>query len=81
LHSSNRGFKNDKVVTLADFIEYHTILNTQIERDCEFRNFIIGVWNMDVLENFDPKITATTYIDDGIAGKKLIAFPARNSHE
>lgn len=28
LHSSNRGFKNDRVVTKADFIEYHTILNT-----------------------------------------------------
>ena len=71
LHSANKGFKNEKIVTLEDFIDYHTILNTQIERDIEFRNFMIGVWNMDVLENVDPDV----------AGKKAIAFPAKNSHE
>lgn len=48
LHSANKGFKDEQVVTLEDFIEYHAIVNTQIERDIEFRNFIIGVWNMDV---------------------------------
>ena len=32
---------------------------------------MIGVWNMDVLENVDPDV----------AGKKAIAFPAKNSHE
>lgn len=82
LHSANKGFRDDKVVTLEDFIEYHQFVNTQIERDQEFRNFIIGVWNMDVLENLDPKLdTRTHYIDPVIAGKKAIAFPAKNSHE
>lgn len=28
LHSANKGFKNEKIVTLEDFIDYHTILNT-----------------------------------------------------
>lgn len=82
LHSANKGFRDEKVVTLEDFIEYHQIANTQLQKDYEFRNFIIGVWNMDVAENLDPKIdTRTIYCDQKIAGKKAIAFPAKNSHE
>lgn len=82
LHSANKGFTDDKIVTPVDFMEYHQIANTQIERDCEFRNFIIGVWNMDLHENLDPKVdTRTYYVDPKIAGKKSIAFPAKNSHE
>lgn len=81
LHSANHGFKDERVVTVDEFIEYHAIVNTQIERDCEFRNFMIGVWNLDVLENMDPEVRTTQYVDPEIAGKKAVAFPAKNSHE
>jgi len=80
LHSANKGFRDEKVVTLEDFIEYHAIVNTQIERDQEFKNFIVGVWNMDVIEEMDQKVTRTQYTDPRIAGKKAIAFPAKNSN-
>jgi len=39
---------------LEDFREWHTIVNSQIERDEDFRNFIVSVWNMETLENFNP---------------------------
>jgi len=80
MHSSNKYFTDDKVVTQEDFNEYHNFVSAQIERDCEFRNFIIGVWNMDVRENLQPD-TRTHYNDTSIAGKKAVAFPAKNSHE
>jgi len=40
-------------------MQYHQILSTFYLRDAEFRNFIIGVWNMD----FKP-------VDSDFAGKK-----------
>lgn len=49
LHSTNKGFKNERSVTLEDFYEYHQYVSTSFERDIEFRNFVIGVWNIDVL--------------------------------
>ena len=55
LHSANKGFKNEKSVSLEDFLEYHSIVNTQIERDADFRSFIMGVWNMDAKENLIPE--------------------------
>lgn len=82
MHSANKNFRDDKQVTLEDFIEWHAFVNTQIERDCEFRNFIIGVWNLDTMENFDSDFhTTTNFIDSSIAGKRAVAFPAKNSHE
>lgn len=53
LHSANKNFRDDKIVTLEDFIEYHAFLNTHVEREIEFRNLIIGVWNMDVNEKIE----------------------------
>ena len=55
LHSANKGFKNEKSVSLEDFLEYHSIVNTQIERDADFRSFIMGVWTMDAKENLIPE--------------------------
>lgn len=49
LHSANNSFKNERSVSLQDFAEYHQFISTQFERDIEFRNFIIGVWNMDLI--------------------------------
>jgi len=48
LHSANKNFKNDRVVTLADFQSYHQIISTTLQHDIEFKNFMVGVWNMDL---------------------------------
>lgn len=48
LHSTNKSFTNSRDVSLADFEEYHQYISTQIERDTEFRNLIVGIWNMDL---------------------------------
>jgi len=39
---------------LEDFREWHTIVNSQIERDEDFRNFIVSVWKMETSENINP---------------------------
>ena len=49
LHSANNSFKNERSVSQKDFEEYHQFISTQFERDIEFRNFIVGVWNMDLI--------------------------------
>ena len=36
-------------MTKAEFLQYHQFLNESFERDVEFRNFLIGVWNMDLV--------------------------------
>jgi hypothetical protein len=56
LHSANKGFRNDTRVTLDDFKEWHAIINSQVDRDADFRKFIVGVWNMDTKENCDPVV-------------------------
>lgn len=33
LHSANKGFRDEKVVTLEDFIDYHRIANTQFQKE------------------------------------------------
>lgn len=45
LHSANKWFRNDTSVKYEDFLEWHTIVNTQIERDVDFRNLITNVWS------------------------------------
>jgi len=47
-HNASTGFSGETAVSLDEFIEYHMYLNESFERDIEFRNFIIGVWNMDI---------------------------------
>jgi Ca2+-binding EF-hand superfamily protein len=49
-HNASTGFSGDNSITFEEFLEYHTYLNESFERDAEFRNFIIGVWNMDIKE-------------------------------
>ena len=36
-------------MTREEFLQYHQFMNESFERDIEFRNFIIGVWNMDLV--------------------------------
>ena len=48
LHTANNGFSGEMAVSLEEFMEYHMYLNESFERDVEFRNFVIGVWNMDI---------------------------------
>jgi hypothetical protein len=82
MHSANNFFKDGRAVCLDDFVEFHTFISSQIERDCEFRNFMIGVWSMDTMENLMPAKNDTTYYSDQtIAGKRAVAYPAVNSRE
>ena len=48
LHSTQKGFTNDREVNFQDFTEYHQFINTQFEHDVQFRNFIVEVWNVDL---------------------------------
>lgn len=48
LHSTNKNFTNDREVTLDDFCEYHQIISTSCERDTDFKNLLVGIWNMDI---------------------------------
>jgi calcyphosin len=47
-HNASTGFTGESSISMHEFLEYHQYLNEQFERDGEFRNFIIGVWNLDV---------------------------------
>lgn len=47
-HNASTGFSGDNSISLEEFLEYHLYLNESFETDAEFRNFIIGVWNMDI---------------------------------
>lgn len=48
LHSANKNFTNSREVTLDDFTQYHQFISNNFERDIEFRNLIVGIWNMDL---------------------------------
>lgn len=47
LHSANKWFRNDTSVSYEDFKEWHTIVNTQIERDVDFRSLVANVWGTE----------------------------------
>lgn len=46
--SAAKGFTGDRSVTLDEFIEYHQYFNNAFETDQAFKNFLVGVWNMDL---------------------------------
>ena len=48
-HNSNNNFSGDKTVTKTEFLQYHQFMNDAFERDIEFKNFLVGVWNMDLV--------------------------------
>jgi hypothetical protein len=48
-HNASNNFSGEKSVTRTEFMEYHQFLNEQFERDIEFKNFLVGVWNMDLV--------------------------------
>ena len=58
-HSAAKGFSGETAVTEQDFVEYHHYLNWHFERDAEFRNFVIGVWNMDLNAIKGPDFAGT----------------------
>ena len=47
LHSANNNFNVDAPVSMNEFMEWHTILNTQIERDADFKELLVKVWSLD----------------------------------
>lgn len=51
LHSTNNNFDAEAKVNFNDFKEWHTIVNTQIERDADFSKLVNGVWQLDAKEN------------------------------
>jgi len=48
-HNANNNFSGDKNVSRTAFMEYHQFMNDTFERDIEFKNFLVGVWNMDLV--------------------------------
>jgi len=48
-HNANNNFSGERAVTRTEFLEYHQFMNEAFERDIEFKNFLVGVWNMDLV--------------------------------
>ena len=46
-HNAEKRFTGDKSVSPQEFMEYHHYLNEGYERDNDFQNFVVGVWNLD----------------------------------
>jgi Ca2+-binding EF-hand superfamily protein len=68
-NNASTGFNNETAISLQDFVQYHQILSTFYEKDAEFKNFLVGVWNMDLKQ-----------VDNEFAGKKP-AIQGKNSRE
>ena len=47
-HNAATGFKGEQVISLDEFMQYHHILSIFYETDAEFKNFIVGIWNIDL---------------------------------
>jgi Ca2+-binding EF-hand superfamily protein len=48
-NTSTKSKDNDGVVDIDEFIQYHQLISPLVERDCEWRNMLVGVWNMDIV--------------------------------
>lgn len=68
-HNASTGFSADPYISLEEFLEYHLYLNELFDKDYEFRNFVVGVWNMDLKE-----------IDETWAGQHVDEY-GKNSRE
>jgi hypothetical protein len=68
-HNASTGFSGESAIDFAEFLEYHLYLNESFERDIEFKNFIIGVWNLDIKK-----------VSEDIAGVKPEIY-GKNSRE
>ena len=53
-HNAETGFDGNQGVSEQEFIDFHHVLNVQFERDIEFRNFVVGVWNLDIVRVPEP---------------------------
>lgn len=47
-HSASTSFDSSAGVSRELFIEYFHFISPQFEKEYEFRNFVVGVWNMDL---------------------------------
>ena len=68
-HNAATGFSGEGGIDFSVFKQYHQILSVFYERDQEFKNFVVGIWSMDVKE-----------VDQTFAGKKP-AIQGKNSKE
>lgn len=74
LHNANHSFNTEAEVTAEDFTEYHTIVNSEIERDIDFKNFVTSIWNLDAKENCQP-------LSGGIQNVEIARQADRNARE
>lgn len=49
-HSVAKDFSPDRSVSLDEFLKYHQFISAIIPDDQNFKLFIVGVWNMDLVE-------------------------------
>jgi hypothetical protein len=49
-HNVSNGFGQDQFVTIEEFIDYHRYVSAFIESDKQFKTFMSGVWNMDLVD-------------------------------
>ena len=61
-HNAEKRFTGDKSVSRQEFMEYHHYLNENFERDKDFSNFVVGVWNLD-LQEIAPSQFAGKHVD------------------
>ena len=43
-------------MTLDEFIDYHRYVSTFVESDKQFKTYMSGVWNMDLVDTIAPVI-------------------------
>lgn len=68
-NTSTHSKDNDGVVDMDEFIQYHQLISPLVERDCEWRNMLVGVWNMDIVP-----------VDNRVAGSHPQVY-GKNSRE
>ncbi len=48
LHNVSTGFREDRSVSLQQFMEYHHFVGAHMDNDNYFKLFITGVWDLDI---------------------------------
>jgi hypothetical protein len=49
-HGVANDFRPDKGVSMEEFLQYHQFVSALIDNDGYFKLFIVGVWNMDLVD-------------------------------
>jgi hypothetical protein len=55
-HNVQNGFSQEKGVNLEEFIDYHRYVSTFVDSDKQFKTYMSGVWNMDLVDTIAPVI-------------------------